>query len=206
MILYESIFNNIIVETSEDKKKLYLKGVFMEAEQKNHNGRTYQKDQIAGAVNRINEAASQGRHILGELDHPSDSLEVKLSNVSHKITEMSMQGNNAIGKAEILEGTPNGQIAKGLIEAGITLGVSSRGNGSVNESTGIVEVYDFVTVDLVANPSAINAYPTSIRESIEMHKNGYRLIDLAEANIYDEKAQKYFQREIRNFIKSMMDK
>lgn len=201
MILTESNFSNIITESTEDKK-LYIKGIFLESEQQNRNGRIYQKSEIENAVRKINEAASSGRYVLGELDHPNGSLEVSLKNVSHKITEMYMQGNNAIGKAEILEKHPSGQIAKALIESGINIGVSSRGSGYVNESTSTVEGFEMVTVDLVASPSAINAYPQSLRESIEFYKRTGELDNLANAVIHDSSAQKYFEQEILKFITS----
>ena len=203
MILVESKFGGISYDNSE--KNLYIKGIFMESEQKNKNGRTYKKQQIEDAVKLVNESAANGHHILGALDHPSASLEVKLSDVSHRIDEMYMDGNNAVGKAMIIESVPNGQIAKGLIEAGINIGVSSRGSGSVNESTGIVEDYDFVTIDLVATPSAHNAYPTSIRESIEKYYRSGVITDLSEAVIHDPKAQKYFKKELTNYIKSLFN-
>ena len=205
MILLEENFKDILIENAKDAKKMYLKGIFMESEQKNRNGRIYKKNEIATAVQKVNESAKAGKHILGQLDHPQD-LEVRLENVSHKILEMSMEGNNAIGKAEILDKTPKGQIAISLIESGIQLGVSSRGSGSVNEDTNIVEGFSFVTVDLVASPSAINAYPTSVMEAIEMYKRGYIVNDLAEAVLHDDAAQKYFQEEIIKFVKETFNK
>lgn len=206
MILTEQNFSNVITETSSDSKKLFIKGIFLESEQKNRNGRIYQRQEIQEAVDKINEAANQGRHILGELDHPSGNLEVSLKNVSHKITEMYMEGNNAIGKAEILESVPAGQIAKGLIESGINIGVSSRGTGMVNESTNMVEGFEIVTVDLVASPSAINAFPQSLRESIEMYRRTGELDNLANAVIHDVSAQKYFEKEIMKFIEETFNK
>lgn len=199
MILIEENFNGIICESSNEGKKLYLSGIFLESEQKNRNGRIYARKEIEAAVNIVNEAATAGRHILGQLDHPQD-LVVSLSDVSHKILEMHMSGNNAIGKAQIMESTPKGQIAKGLIKEGVQLGVSSRGSGQVNEDTGIVEGFNFITVDIVANPSAINAYPQSITEALEMHKRGYIINDLSEAVLHDKAAQKYFQKELIKFI------
>lgn len=200
MILLEENFKNILIEAAEEGKKLYLKGIFMESEQKNRNGRIYKKSEISAAVDKVNEAASAGKYILGHLDHPKD-LEVRLENVSHKILEMHMDGNNAIGKAEILDKTPKGQIARSLIESGVQIGLSSRGRGMVNEDTNIVEGFDFITVDLVASPSAISAYPTSVMEAIEMYRRGYIVNDLAEAVLHDDKAQKYFQQEIMKFLR-----
>jgi len=200
MIITETTFSNIITEATEEGKNLYIKGVFMESEKKNRNGRQYLRSEIEKAVQKVNEAA-KGHPILGELDHPS-TLEVRLENVSHQIVEMYMQGDDAIGKALILP-TPKGQIARSLIEAGVPLGVSSRGSGSVNESTGIVEGFDLVTVDIVANPSAINAYPESVYEHLEFYKRGEMLESLAEAVVHDEAAQKYFKREMLKFIEDL---
>lgn len=208
MILLENNFSVVIEEGNnpDGKKNLYLQGIFMESERKNRNLRTYRRTEIEKAVQKINEAASQGRHILGELDHPNGTLEVKLENVSHKIISMHMDGNNAIGKAQIIESVPKGQIAKGLIEAGVQLGVSSRGSGMVDEDSGIVENFDVVTVDIVANPSAIDAYPQSITESLYLYRKGKLVESLAEAVIHDEAAQKYFEKEIMKFIKEAYNK
>jgi hypothetical protein len=204
MILTESNFSNIITEASEDKKKLYLKGIFMESEQRNRNNRIYKRAEIERAVNKINEAARAGRHVLGALDHPP-TLEIRLDTVSHRIVEMTMDGNNAIGKAEILP-TPAGNIARSLIEAGVNLGVSTRGSGSVNESSGIVEGFECVTVDIVAQPSAINAYPSSILEHLDIYRNQNRLMDLATVVTHDASAQKYLKKEINKFIEELFKK
>lgn len=207
MILIEERFTDIqtITEGTEGNKHLYLQGVFMESEQQNRNGRTYQKAELEKAVQKVNEAALAGRHILGHLDHPP-SLEVKLADVSHKILEMKMHGNDAIGKSQILESTPNGQIVKGLINDGVNLGVSSRGAGQVNEDTGIVEGFNFITVDIVANPSAINAYPTSVMEELQMYRKGELVRSLANDVIHDQKAQKYFQKELQKFLQTAFNK
>ena len=204
MYLIESNFTNISAEQSDDKK-LYLKGVFMESERQNRNGREYKRAEIERAVQKVNEAAAAGRYVLGELDHPNH-LTVNAENVSHKIIEMHMQGNDAIGKAEIITTVPKGQIAKGLIEAGVQLGVSSRGSGSVNESTGIVEGFEMVTVDIVINPSAINAFPESVMEHLEYFKHRNEVMNLAEAVIHDKNAQIYFGKEIKKFIESLSGK
>lgn len=204
MILTEQNLDGIqaITEAVKEGKKLYLQGCFMEAEKKNRNGRTYQLDEMKREVDRHNAQFSQGNHMLGELDHPSGSLEVSLKNVSHKITELKMQGNQVIGKAEILEKTQAGSILKGLVESGVKVGVSSRGKGQLNES-GAVSNFHLVTIDAVAVPSAQNAYPESIMESLEAYKRGEIVNDLAEAVIYDKKAQKYFLEEMTKFINAM---
>ena len=132
----------------------------------------------------------------------SDRVEVHLSDVSHKLVEAQMNGNDAVCKAEILP-TPKGEIVKNLIESGVKVGASSRGTGSVNESTGEVTQFNFKTIDVVMNSSAPNAYPQSIREAIELYKNNEELHKLAEAVRYDNQAQKYFQKEMKKFIESI---
>lgn len=202
MILTEQNLEGIITESAQDGKKLYLKGVFMEAEKKNRNGRTYLLEEMQKEVDRHNAMFAEGNHMLGELDHPSGRLDVSLKNVSHKITELKMQGNQVIGTAEILEKTQAGSILKGLVDSGVRVGVSSRGKGQLNESGGVSN-FHLVTIDAVAMPSAQNAYPESIMESLEAYKRGEIVNDLAEAVIYDAAAQKYFLEEMCKFIKAM---
>jgi hypothetical protein len=145
------------------------------------------------------------RHILGSLDHPSH-LEIKLDEVAIKLVEARMNGNDVWCKAEILESVPKGQILKALVDSGINVGVSSRGSGQVNESTGRVSNFNFVTVDVVSQPSAINAYPETVMEQLQMYKRGDIVTDLAEAVINDDMAQKYFQMEMKKFIENILRK
>lgn len=207
MILIEEKFDDVapLMESVKNGKKLYLKGIFAEAESKNQNGRIYDLNEMKAQVERINDQAKLGRYVLGELDHPS-ILDVKLENVSHKIVEMWMEGNNAYGKAEIIDGHPKGQILKSLIENEIQVGVSTRGSGQVNESTGRVNNFKMITVDAVATPSARSAYPETIEEQLSMYKRGEIVTDLSEAVINDPIAQKYFQIEMRKFIDSYFSK
>lgn len=204
IILIEQNIDGIgLMESGEGaSKKHYLSGVFMEAEKKNRNGRVYQIAEMTREVDRIQAAINEGRHMLGELDHPAGSLEISLKNVSHKITEMKMVNGQAVGKAEILEKTQSGAILKGLVESGVQVGVSSRGKGQLDES-GRVSNFQLVTIDAVAVPSAHNAYPTSIMESLEAYHRGEIVNDLAEAVIHDSNAQKYFLKEVQQFIRSM---
>lgn len=203
MILLEETFNvETLTEEVGDKKKTYLQGIFMEAETKNRNGRIYDKGEMAKVVEKINEASKLNRHILGNLDHPS-TLEIKLDEVCHRLIEAEMRGNQVVCKAEVLK-TPKGAILESLLEAGVTVGVSSRGSGSVNESTGRVTNFNFVTVDAVATPSCKSAYPETIKEHLEMYDRGEIVTDLAEAISHDPIAQKYFEIEMRRFIKEMM--
>lgn len=189
---------NLIRESSQDGKSLWLSGIFMQSELRNRNGRTYPINEISAAVESCKEKIKEGNGILGELDHPQ-SLTINLDRVSHVITELWMNGQNAYGKAKIIEGTPMGQIAKSLVQAGVKLGVSSRGAGNVNESGGVTG-FQFITVDIVATPSAPNAYPGSVYESLEMAQNGNQIMTLAEQVRHDDAAQKYFKKEIMKWL------
>lgn len=207
MILIEEHFEGVtpITESVGDGKKLYLSGVFAESSVKNRNGRVYERSDMEKVVAQINNSADAGRHILGCLDHPN-TLEIKLEEVSHRLMSAKMEGNQVLCKAEILEKHPKGAIAKALIESGVQLGVSTRGSGTVNESTGAVRNFGFVTVDLVATPSCRSAYPQTIQEQLEYYRKGGYVTELAEAVIHDQAAQKYFQAEMKKFIETLYNK
>lgn len=182
---------------SEDGKSYWLSGVFMQAEIQNRNGRRYPLIEISGAVSNAQQRIKESNGIFGELDHPQ-SLQINLDRISHVITEMNMSGTNAIGKAKLLD-TPMGQIAKTLVKSGVRLGVSSRGAGTVAESGG-VEGFQFVTVDIVAQPSAPGAIPDTIYESLLDSVNGREALSLAEQVRQDPKAQKYFVEAFKKFL------
>lgn len=175
---------------------LYLSGIMMQSACKNGNGRTYALDEMARAVDTAAAQITSGHYILGELSHP-DVLSINLANVSHCITEIRMDGNNAIGKMKLLN-TPSGNIAKGLIEGGVRLGVSSRGTGNVNESGNVTD-FSFVTVDIVSQPSAPDAYPNVVQEALGNKK----VMTLAEAMVNDKKAQEYFRKEVKLFLEAI---
>ena len=194
---------NIVTEAIEEAnggKSLYMKGIFIEGDVRNQNNRIYTKDEIHSAVKSINEKIKSGYSVLGEADHPDD-LNINLDRVSHMITEMDTDGANGIGKLKILP-TPMGNICKTLLESGVKLGVSSRGSGNVNEN-GIVKDFEIITVDIVANPSAPDAYPDPIYERIMNHSRGNVLMDVASAVGHDNRAQRYLQEEVTNFIKNL---
>lgn len=188
---------NIIEEASNDGKNMYLAGTFMQAEIKNRNGRVYPLNEITNAVKLAQAKIKESAGIMGELDHPQ-SLTINLDRVSHVITEMEMRDSNAYGKAKLLN-TPMGNIAKELVKSGVRLGVSSRGAGTVTEAGG-VEGFQFVTVDIVAQPSAQGAIPDTVYESLQMSKHGHNALTLAEQMQEDEAAQKYFKKEILKFL------
>ncbi len=192
-----------IVESVGDSKKTYLRGIFMEAEEKNRNGRVYDLAEMKAQVAMVNKRIEEGDYVLGELDHPNN-LTVSLRNVSHKIVSMHMEGNRVIGKAEVLEHTECGRILKGLIDSGVRVGVSSRGSGQLNESTGRVRNFNLITVDAVATPSCRTAYPETIQEQLDSYRRGEIITDLAaEAINGDALAQEYFQIEMRRFIEEL---
>ena len=193
---------NIVTESVEESngKSLYMKGIFIEGDVRNQNNRIYPKDEIHRAVKAINEKIKKGYSVLGEADHPDD-LNINLDRVSHIITEMDINGNNGIGKLKILP-TPMGNICKTLLESGVKLGVSSRGSGNVGDS-GHVKDFEIITVDIVANPSAPDAYPDPIYERIMNHRRGNVLMDVAGAVKHDKGAQRYLQEEVTRLITNL---
>ena len=158
-----------ITEGKGANKKMYIEGVFLQGEIKNRNGRVYPMDTLSREVGRYNESFVQKGRALGELGHP-DGPTVNLDRVSHKIVSLTQEGNNFRGKAQLLE-TPMGKIAKSLISEGVTLGVSSRGVGSLREDRGVKYVgEDFMlatAADIVADPSAPDAFVSGIMEGKE---------------------------------------
>ena len=160
----------VIVESRNGKKNLYIEGVFLQSEMKNRNGRMYPKQTLMREVNRYNENFVEKGRALGELGHP-DGPTVNLDRVSHKIVSLKESGSNFIGKAKILD-TPMGQIAKSLIGEGVKLGVSSRGIGSLKPTREGFNVVgdDFMlatAADIVADPSAPDAFVEGIMEGKE---------------------------------------
>ena len=169
-LITETIENvEVITEGKGDDKKLYIEGVFLQSEIKNRNGRMYPFSVLEKEVNRYNEEYIKTSRALGELGHP-DGPTVNLDRVSHRITSLKAEGHNFIGRAQILS-TPNGNIAKALLDEGVKLGVSSRGMGSIDkrEDCGVV-MDDFMlatAADIVADPSAPDAFVNGIMEGKE---------------------------------------
>ncbi len=160
----------VLTESVNGKKNLFIKGIFLQAEQVNRNGRLYPGAIMEREVKRYNEQYVKKGRALGELGHP-DGPTVNLDRVSHKITELYREGNNFVGKAQILS-TPMGKIAESLLKDGVTLGVSSRGIGSlVTTKEGYKQVgEDFMlatAADIVADPSAPDAFVQGIMEGKE---------------------------------------
>ena len=203
----------VIVESRNGKKNLFIEGVFLQGEIKNRNGRMYPMNTLAREVGRYNENFVQKGRALGELGHP-DGPTVNLDRVSHKIVSLKESGNNFIGKAKILS-TPMGKIASDLLGEGVKLGVSSRGIGSLNKTNEGYSVVgeDFTlatAADIVADPSAPDAFVDGIMEGKEWVWDGgiirerlasktYKRINtLVDQNKLDEQKLNVFQDFLAN--------
>jgi hypothetical protein len=160
----------IVEANDEGKKNVFIEGIFLQGGIKNRNGRVYPVEMLENEVNRYNENYTQKGRALGELGHP-EGPQINLDRVSHMITSLKREGNNFVGKAKLMD-TPFGNIAKGLISDGVKLGVSSRGMGSLKPNNeGINEVQDdfhlATAADIVADPSAPDAFVNGIMEGVE---------------------------------------
>jgi hypothetical protein len=192
-----------IVMESDDKdgKNLHLKGIAIQGGIRNANQRVYPVDEIERAVKTLNDQIQNGYSVLGEVDHPDD-LKVNLDRVSHMITNMWMEGPNGYGKFKILP-TPMGNLIRTMLEAGVKLGVSSRGSGNVDDMSGKVSDFEIITVDIVAQPSAPGAYPTPVYEHLMNSRGGYKAFQVAKEVKEDPKAQKYLQESLLQIIKGL---
>jgi len=192
----------IVLENANEGKDLFMKGICIQGGVRNANQRVYPVNEIGRAVKTLNDQISGGYSVLGEVDHP-EGLNINLDRVSHMITEMWMDGPNGYGKMKILP-TPMGQLVKTMLEAGVKLGVSSRGSGNVREDgSGEVSDFEIITVDAVAQPSAPGAYPTPIYEHLMNNRGGYKAMELAEATREDQKAQKYLKESLLKIISGL---
>jgi len=188
------------VDNGKGGKSLFMEGIFVQGAKQNQNQRVYPVSEITKAVNSVQGKIDEGFTVLGEADHPDD-LQVNLDRVSHMIERMWMQGSDGYGRLKLLP-TPMGQICITLLDNGVKLGVSSRGSGEVDNS-GNVSGFEIQTVDIVANPSAPDAYPDPLYEQIMNGRRGNILLDVAAANNNDATAQKYLQEEVLKFIESL---
>jgi len=200
-------FNQANIQVLEESgpdghgKNLYLKGICIEGNKRNANDRIYPLHEISKAVNTINEQIKSGNSVLGEVDHPDD-LKINLDRVCHSVEGMWMDGDAGCGKLKILP-TPMGELIKTLLTSGVKLGVSSRGSGNVDDRTGHVSDFEIVTIDVVAQPSAPNAYPKAIYESLMNMKYGHRLLEVAKEAGEDNKVQKYLKNEVVKLIREL---
>ena len=189
-----------IVESEDGNKSMFMEGIFVQGDVKNANDRVYPVKEIAKAVEQVQAKIKEGFPVLGECDHPPE-LTVNVDRVSHIIENMWMDGPNGYGKLKIVP-TPMGNIIRTLIESGATLGVSSRGSGEVDHA-GKVSNYEIITVDIVAQPSAPEAYPKAIYEGLMNMQGGYDTWKLAQNVQNDKYAQKYLSKEIVKFIREL---
>lgn len=201
----EQSIETVITEAKDGKAKSYaIEGVFAQAEQKNRNGRVYPKPIMEKAVNKyVKEQVSQKRSV-GELNHPEGPT-VNLDKVSHLITDLRFEGNDVVGKAQILD-TPMGQIVKGLLEGGVQLGVSTRGMGSLESKNGtnyVREDFMLNTIDIVQDPSAPAAFVNGIMEGVDwVWNNGIlepQVIEEMETEIKTAPKKHLYETQIREF-------
>ena len=195
----------VLTEKKDNGEKTYaIEGIFMQAEQKNRNGRIYPRDVMDAAVSKyVNDQVSKGR-ACGELNHPEGPT-VNLDKVSHKIESLQWEGNDVMGKATILE-TPMGQIVKGLLDGGVNLGVSTRGMGSLkNGNNAMIVQKDFMlnAVDIVQDPSAPSAFVNGVMEGVEwVWNNGIiepQAIEKMETEIKKAPRADLYETQVREF-------
>jgi hypothetical protein len=178
----------VLTEEKNGVKSLYITGPFLVGETKNRNGRVYPMQTLVREMNRYNEEYITKNRAFGELGHP-DTPSINLDRVSHMITSLKQEGKMIVGKAKILE-TPMGKIAKSLMEGGATLGVSSRGMGSLKEVNGVNVVQDdyylATAADIVADPSAPGAFVQGIMEGKEWVWDNGLIKEVNIVEMYDE--------------------
>ena len=184
-------FKPILREMKERPGVFEVEGVMQRAGAKNQNGRTYDKDILVREVKKYMEEFVNNGNAFGELDHPDDSV-INLKNVSHIVTDCWWEGKDVMGKIKVLD-TPSGRILKDLINAGVKLGISSRGLGSVKESMGggivVQEDFELICFDMVSEPSTPNAYVYP-KEQGKMYENK---INEAKQNIVDDLFKKILE-------------
>tara|TARA_Y100000385_G_scaffold241299_1_gene257647 strand:+ start:149 stop:727 length:579 start_codon:yes stop_codon:yes gene_type:complete len=187
----------MIVESANDSKDLFMKGICIQGGVRNANQRVYPVNEISRAVTTLNEQIAEGYSPLGEVDHP-EGLQINLDRVCLMIESMWMDGANGYGKLKILP-TPMGGLVRTMLESGVKLGVSSRGSGEV-DGDGNVTGFEIITVDVVAQPSAPGAYPTPIYEQLMNERGGYKAILTSKEVQGDKQAQKYIAESLLNVI------
>jgi hypothetical protein len=205
----------VVTEAREDgKKNMYIEGIFLQGGIKNRNGRMYPVETLAKEVERYNESYVKSGRALGELGHP-DGPQINLDRVSHVITSLRQEGLNWIGKAKLTD-TPMGNTAKGLIESGVRLGVSSRGMGSLRlNKEGINEVQDdfhlATAADIVADPSAPDAFVNGIMEGVEWiwensmlvaHKSKMQIESAVRSREFEQRKLQIFENFLNEISKS----
>lgn len=199
---YKSL--EVISEAAEDGTKTWkIKGPFLESETKNRNGRVYGKDIIEREVNTYSKDRIATKRAMGELDHPP-TPQINLDRVSHIIEDLTMDGNSAIGTAKLLD-TPMGKIAQQLLSGGVQLGVSSRGVGSL-KGENVGDDYKLICVDIVGDPSALNAYVDGIYENADYMIDNNQIVERAVENLkkeLDSKGSLRVHESLQRFLKDI---
>lgn len=194
------IENLTVLNEGKSGSPLKIRGIFQRADEANHNNRVYPRKVLENQVGHLANAIVE-RRLVGELDHPTYEM-VKLSNASHLITGLRLQGNEVIGEAEILP-TPAGKVVEGLIRGGVKIGISSRGMGTLSEGRNgtktVNEDFKLVTFDIVADPSTRGAFPT-LSESRELKKDK----KIIESTIKSVVGERYFLKLLEKRIDEML--
>jgi len=195
---------DILAELNEETKaKTYrIKGPFLQAETKNKNGRVYSLPILEREVKQFTKEKINAKRALGELDHPPTPT-VNLQNVSHMIESLTMEGNDGIGTAKVLD-TPKGKIAQCLLDQGVKLGVSTRGVGSLDGSK-VNEDYKLITVDLVCDPSAPNAFVEGVLENKEWMIDGNAIVEVAVEKLQAEADRKFKKDNMYSAVSEFLD-
>jgi len=192
---------DVICEQKEGVPKTYkIKGPFLQAVEKNRNGRIYSKSLIEREVKAYNEERIKTKRSFGEMDHPKFPS-INLDRVSHLVESLVMEGNFAIGTAKVLD-TPKGRIAHTLLEAGTNLGISSRGIGSLTGEN-VNEDYKMICCDLCADPSAQNSFVAGILENKEWIMDGNTFVEKAVEKL-EENLAKHGSRDILNDLQRFL--
>jgi len=208
--LVEQVSSEILTEQTRDKK-YYIKGVFAQAEVKNRNGRSYPRGVMEGALTNYQKLV-EAKRAIGELNHPSHP-QPNLERASHIIESLTWDGNNVIGKARIMTEMPMGKIAKSLIDEGVSIGVSTRGLGSLVERNGMNIVqndFTMTAIDIVGDPSAPDAFVQGIMEGSEWiynaTNNSWMLAEQIKKNINKMSAKEVAAKQAKlfeNFLNSI---
>ena len=206
-LISEFVENDIeflVTEEKNGKKNYAIQGIFAQAEKKNRNGRIYPMPIMEKAVGKYDTEQVQKGRAVGELNHPEGPT-VNLDKVSHKIDELKFEGNDIVGKASILN-TPMGEVVKGLLDGGVTFGVSTRGMGSLSQRNNAMVVNDdyiLNAVDIVQDPSAPGAFVNGIMEGVEwVWNNGIieaQTVEKMETEIKKAPRANLYETEVREF-------
>lgn len=192
-VTYNDIVGKMLEESTTGNKRMYICGPFLQAEDRNRNGRIYPKKLIEREVDKF-QSLIESHEALGEMNHPSDRAEINPREASILVTELVMDGNLAIGKAKVLS-TPMGKLLESLISDGVRMGVSSRGTGNLLEGNVVADDFNLICIDTVYLPSAQAAYMDAIYESVNVTKEW----------VLNESLGLYVERETGNNANQMVN-